>query len=225
MRAGLLLLVVACGDNTIVPDAARPIDAPLAIDAEPDAPEGSPDLALIAAQMDNSIQLVNAAFDGTACEVVEQCVGAPGMRRLLKFDNVSANLGPGDLVVGVPPAAGVSAPPFTWSPCHGHHHLAGYAVYELLDANGTVLSGHKQAFCLQDIQQVTPGASSRGYDCNNQGLSAGWADVYSRTLPCQWIDITGIAPGTYTLRVRINPDATLPDSDLSNNEYLRPVSI
>jgi hypothetical protein len=218
MRAGLVVVAVAaCGDNTLVPDAPREIDAPPAIDAALDAPEGPPDLVLIAAQMDDTIQIVNTGFNGTACEVVERCVGGPGMRRLLKFDTVSANLGTGDLVVGVPPPPGVDAPPFTWSPCHGHHHLAGYAIYELLDGNGTVLSGHKQAFCLQDIQQVTAGASSRGYHCTNQGLSAGWADVYSRTLPCQWIDITGIAPGAYTLRVRVNPDATLPESDLSNN--------
>ena len=224
MRAWWIAVVVACGDNAIVPDA-RVIDSPPPIDAALDAAEGTPDLTLVAAQMDSSLQIVNTGFNGTACEVVEQCVGGPGLRRLLKFDTVSANLGTGDLVVGVPPAAGVDEPPFTWSPCHDHHHLAGYAVYELLDANGTVISGHKQAFCLQDIQRVIAGASSRGYDCGNQGLSAGWADVYSRTLPCQWIDITGIAPGDYTLRVRVNPDATLPDSDLTNNEYLRAVTL
>jgi hypothetical protein len=224
MRGWLVVLVVACGDNRLVPDAAIPLDA--AIDARPaDAPPAGVDLAMIPDQMTPSIQLVEEAFNPTSCAVVEQCVGGPGLRKLLKFDTVTANIGLTDLVVGVPPAPGVDEEPFTWSPCHLHHHLAGYAIYELLDGNGVVLSGHKQAFCLQDIQQVRAGAPSNGFHCNNQGLTAGWADVYSRTLACQWIDVTGLAPGTYTLRIRINPDGTLPDADPSNNEYLQQVVI
>src|SRR5687768_10127957 len=127
MRAVVIVVVAACGDNAVAPDAPRPIDSPIAmIDARLlDAPAGPPDLALIAAQMDNTIQIATQGFAGTACEVVEQCVGGPGLRRLLKFDTVTANLGTGDLVVGVPPAPGIDEPPFTWSPCHGHHHLAG----------------------------------------------------------------------------------------------------
>jgi hypothetical protein len=216
---GWLVVLVACGDNRLAPIDAPPVDARI------DAPPVPVDLTLIADQMTPSIQVVEEAFTATSCAVVEQCVGGPGLRKLLKFDTVTANIGQTDLVVGVPPAPGVDQAPFTWSTCHMHHHLAGYAIYELLDANGVVLGGHKQAFCLQDIQQVRAGASSNGYHCNNQGLTAGWADVYSRTLPCQWIDVTGVAPGTYTLRIRINPDGTLPDADPSNNEYLKQVAI
>lgn len=227
-----LLVLAACGDNRVVPleiDAPRPIDAADDQDAlvDIDAPIqlGPPDLTLVAGQMDTSIQITNTVFTPTSCEVVEQCVGGVGVRRLLRFDTVTANLGEGDLIVGSPPGVGVDDPPFVWSPCHGHHHVTGYAIYELLDGNGNVIGGHKQAFCLQDIQQVEAGAPSHGYDCSNQGLSKGWADVYSRTLPCQWIDITGMAPGAYTLRVRINPMATFPDSNASNNLYQHVVVI
>jgi len=217
--------LVACGDNFASIDAPRPIDAAQLDAPALDAPSGPPDLTLIAALMDNTVVLTQDSFGIGSCEVLEQCVGAAGTRRLLRFDTVTANLGSGDLDLGMPPPNGTSDSVFTWSPCHGHHHVLGYAVYELLDANGVVLTGHKQAFCLQDIQQVRPGAPSHGFNCSKQGMSAGWADVYSRALPCQWIDVTGVAPGTYTLRVGINPSATLPDSDLSNNEYTRTVTL
>jgi hypothetical protein len=36
---------------------------------------------------------------------------------------------------------------------------------------------------------------SHGYDCDNQGITSGWEDVYDRSLDCQWIDVTGIKPG------------------------------
>ncbi|MBX3160389.1 MAG: hypothetical protein KF773_30775 [Deltaproteobacteria bacterium] len=221
-RALLLVAVAACGDNAVLVDAA-PRDVPPAPDAAPDAavdaPPGTPDLKLIPEEMAGTLILANEAFGGGACEVIEGCVGGPGLRRLLKFDTVTANGGTGDLVLGAPPADGASDATFTWSACHGHHHVTGYARYELLDDTGLVVAGHKQAFCLQDTQQVQPGAGSRGYNCMNQGMSVGWADVYARSLPCQWIDVTGVAPGTYTLRVVVNPEGALPDADPDNNVF------
>jgi hypothetical protein len=224
VRCWGIALLVACGDNlALPPDAAQPRPfAPNVLghpDARPDGPVGTPDLKLVPEEMANTLQLVDEAFDGAACAVVEQCVAGPGLRRLLKFDTVTMNDGTGDLALGMPPPDGESDVTFEWSTCHGHHHVTGYATYELLDDTGVVVAGHKQAFCLQDIEQVQPGAGSRGYNCMNQGMSVGWADVYARSLPCQWIDVTGVAGGTYTLRVRVNPEGKLPDQDLSNNEF------
>jgi Lysyl oxidase len=202
----------ACGDN-----ARLALDA--ALDAAIDTPPGVPDLTLIGAQMDGTVGTIEMAFAPDACEVIERCVGAPGPRRLLVFDAVTANIGTADIVIGPPPPAGVSDDRFAWSPCHLHHHVIGYAVYELRDASGAVVGGRKQAFCLQDTQQLRAGWPSHGYFCSNQGLSAGWADVYSRNLPCQWIDVTDVAPGMYTLAVRVNPTGGFPDSDPTNNEW------
>jgi hypothetical protein len=215
--------LVACGDNARPVGAtdAAPRDA--AIDAI-DAPPGVPDLVLVAAAMDGTILITNDSFDLDDCVVVEGCVGSNGTRRLLRFDTVTANMGTGDLVLGTPPADGMDGGLFVWSPCHQHHHVTGYAEYALLDGNGVVIGGHKQAFCLQDVQQVRPGSPSRGYNCDHQGMSAGWADVYSRILPCQWIDITDLTPGTYTLRVRVNVSGALVESDLTNNEWTRAVT-
>jgi hypothetical protein len=220
IRRLALIVVASCGDNTVVVDAPAPPDSRVI-----DAALGAPDLTLIGAQMVDTVVFTNDSFGVGSCEVLEQCVGGSGPRRLLRFDTVTANLGTGDLALGTPPADGVSDATFTWSPCHMHHHVLGYAIYELRDANGTVLTGHKQAFCLQDIQQVRPGAASHGFNCHNQGMSAGWADVYSRALPCQWLDVTTVPAGTYTLHVEVNPAAALPDADLTNNEVEFAVTI
>jgi hypothetical protein len=165
-------------------------------------------------------------FAADDCAVTEGCVGASGRRRLLRFATVTANLGSGDLIVGMPPPPGESNDVFQWSPCHMHHHVANYASYELLDQAGTtVITGRKQAFCLEDVEQVQPGAPATGYSCGDQGISRGWADVYSRYLPCQWIDVTGVPLGNYTLRVVVNPLHTLPESDTTNNVFTVGVTI
>jgi hypothetical protein len=207
-----LVVVAACGD-----DRAPPVDA--AIDAAIDAPL-LPDLALVAAQMDGTTVVTDTMFAPDACELVEGCIGAAGLRRLLRFATVTENRGPGDLDLGPVPPPGVSAGIFVWSPCHMHHHVAGYASYELRDASsGVVMGGHKQAFCLEDDEQVEPLGPTHGYHCNVQGISPGWADVYGNGLPCQWLDITDVAPGTYTLHVAIDGTGVLPDADPTNNEW------
>ena len=123
----LLLAMLGCGDNRVpaVPDAEPdgPVPAP---DAPPDTPPpGMPDLRWAANAMDSSILLLPGTFTADSCELAEQCIGAPGTRQLLRFDAISENVGDGDLIVGVPPAAGVSDTRFAWSACHGHHHFNG----------------------------------------------------------------------------------------------------
>jgi hypothetical protein len=207
-------------------DAAGPADAPLDTpDASPfDAPPGMPDLQFIAAEMSQTVTVTNDIFRDGDCEVVEGCVGAAGTRTLVRFDTVSANRGTADVVVGVPPPPGESNDVFQWSPCHMHHHVRNYASYELLDATGTVvLTARKQSFCLEDGENVQPGVPPTGYSCTDQGITHGWADVYSRYLSCQWIDVTGMASGTYTLRVVVNPLHTLPESNYDNNTFTVPV--
>jgi hypothetical protein len=48
------------------------------------------------------------------------------------------------------------------------------------------------------------------------------ADVYVAALPCQWIDITGVPDGTYTVRVAINANGIIDeDNVLPNNADVR----
>jgi hypothetical protein len=203
-------------------DTAAATDTP--IDTTPDAPEAMADLRFVTGAMDSSILFMPGTFTADSCEMQEQCIGAAGTRQLLRFDTITENAGTADLVVGPPPAQGISDATFTWSTCHNHHHFNGYATYELVDGGGVVVTGRKQAFCILDTIQRQVGVPSNGYNCANQGLTAGWADVDQRTLPGQWIDITGLPPGNYTLRVTVNPDHVLPESDLTNNVYEKSVT-
>jgi hypothetical protein len=71
-----------------------------------------------------------------------------------------------------------------------------------------------------DFEQVTPdGPAEAVFQCPDpQGVSVGWAWVSTGAdVPCQWIDITDIAPGDYTLRVETNVERVVPESDFDNN--------
>lgn len=202
-------------------DAAVPDAVPdAAVDGSPfDAPPGIADLQFIAAEMNNSVVVTSDDFRDADCEVQEGCVGAAGRRTLVRFDTVSANRGTADVFVGVPPPPGESNDVFEWSPCHMHHHVKNYASYELRDARGVVLTARKQAFCLEDGEQIQPGIPATGYSCMRQGITRGWADVYSRYLPCQWIDVTDLPSGTYSLHIVVNPTRFIPESNYDNNEF------
>jgi hypothetical protein len=202
----VLVLVAACGDNVTARDA-------------PGEPAPMPELALVTSQMDGTAMVTNTDFAADACELVEGCIGAPGTRRLLRFATVTANLGTADLVLGPVPPDGVSDGIYVWSPCHAHHHVAGYADYELRDGGGVVATGRKQGFCIEDDEQVVPLGPSHGYDCRNMGISIGWADAYDVSKPCQWIDITDVVSGSYELRVTVDASGVLADSDPTNNTW------
>jgi hypothetical protein len=109
---------------------------------------------------------------------------------------------------------------FYYDTCHQHYHLKNLTSYELFALDGVTLVArmNKPGFCIRDsvnydgaayANNVDGGVSPTGgyYTCNEQGISVGWADRYSYTLSGQWIDITGLAPGDYILRVTVNrPD-------------------
>lgn len=164
-----------------------------------------------------------------ACSLAEMCVDGPGWRRLLRFDTITANIGSRDLTMGAPDA---HPDLFMFSDCHAHYHFDDYARYALLDTNGLAVAGHKQAFCLMDlVSWAWPQSGQSRYDCFDQGISMGWADVYDAALDCQWIDITGLDPGDYTLHIEVNyprhkaGTPTLIERDYDNNTLEVPVTI
>ena len=235
-RAALLaaLGLIACGKSPGIAGDAHgatdggletPPDAGGALDAPPSSGPALPDLQFDTARMTDAWVVTNDLFlDHGDCAVIEGCVDQSGRRTLLRFDTITANLGTADLVMGAPPPPGVSNDVFEWSPCHMHHHVRNYASYELLDDTGTVLTARKQSFCLEDGEQVKAGAQPHGYSCVDQGISRGWADVYARGLPCQWIDVTDLAHGTYTLRITVNPLHVIQETDTTNNVFTTTVS-
>ena len=175
------------------------------------------DLIVDQSRLASSWQVVDRTFTTSSCALVEQCIGGSGIRRLLRFDVMVANISQQAFVLGDP----TSQPGFEFSPCHGHYHFQGFSEYQLLDAQGQqIVAGHKQAFCVLDTLRYLTAPwvpASSFYDCGFQGLQPGWADIYDRTLDCQWIDVTNVPAGNYVLRVVVNPQGILAEADYTNN--------
>ncbi len=153
-------------------------------------------------------------FSGNACDVTEGLV-VTGTRRLLRFSTETRNIGTADLVLRSP----VNNPLFTYAPCHGHYHFNNFAEYRLLNPAGQQVGiGQKVGFCLEDVARWDSAANSRAqYDCDYQGIQAGWSDIYSRNLPGQWVDITGLPAGTYILEVRLDTANRIAEANETNN--------
>ncbi len=215
-------------NNTIEVDLERPdCDAQLCGDVC--CPEGIeckdgvcmlPDLRANEDAVVRSLVLGKEVFGDSACEIAEMCVGGPGKRRLLKFEGRIENLGPGDLDAGDEH----ESPLFEYSECHEHHHFLDFTSYRLLTTDGEPAAfGHKQAFCLVNMDRVedydgpSPGVHpDPGHDgCNY--LMAGWADIYGVGTPCQWIDVTDVPPGDYIVEVAVNPTGKIPEASVGNN--------
>jgi hypothetical protein len=176
-----------------------------------------PDIGVDSEALRQSVRITNENFGRGHCAFVEGCLGGTGARRLLRFSTMTPNYGPGDLFVGDP----TNNPDFVFSECHAHYHFSDYADYRLLDMQGNLVArGHKQAFCLVDLERV-PGVngsnSPKFPDCGFQGISAGWADVYHSGLDCQWVDITGVPEGRYILEVSVNPARVIEEGNFTNN--------
>ena len=197
-----------------------------------------PDLTIDADRLAASIDFKTQNFRPTDCALAEEdlCVGASGKRSLLRFDVAIPNIGNADFFLGSPTNNAL----FVYSPCHHHYHLIGFARYELFDTNqAVVLTGRKQAFCLEDFERYSSSAGPAKYTCGFQGITVGWQDVYGKYLDCQWLDVTGIPDGNYFLRVTVNArakadadsgrrnqiDAHLLESDYSNNTATVPLRI
>src|SRR3989442_14025084 len=162
-------------------------------------------------------------FDAASCALAEGLIPSAGTHQLLRFTVDTPNNGDTALILGRPSAC---PDLFTYSQCHGHYHLKRYADYRVwtlagwqgwlanrdlrlpitgtanqtyLDgatARGELITGRKQAFCLEDFTcsgsafkscTVSPINSNVCLDCDYQGLDVGWDDVYGNFLDGQWV--------------------------------------
>ena len=101
---------------------------------------------------------------------------------------------------------------------HEHWHVERMMAYHLWSAKGT-RADRKVGFCFFDTTLWAPdlprSPSSSYYReswCGGRtaltsrtGISVGWADTYGYRLAYQWIDITGLPGGTYTVRAMSDP--------------------
>lgn len=159
--------------------------------------------------------LSTETFAAGMCEVEEGLITV-GTHRLLRFTTESRNVGGMDMIVPTPDER---PDLFEFQECHGHYHFLGFASYRLLNNIGEeVAAGRKVSFCLEDVVRWDSLSSPiRRYNCSVQGIQAGWSDVYDSGLPGQWIDVTGLPAGTYTLEITMNPEQAIEEADYTNN--------
>jgi hypothetical protein len=169
---------------------------------------------------------------------------SPG-RALLRIATISANVGTGPLVVlGVDQHDGIYAGvvqrifdksggyldtasgTFEFSKSHKHVHLEAFEEIRLIGANGQVASARKLSFCLTDVLPTKPEVREapisidlKLFECGvgQQGINVGMADYYGPALPDQFVDVTGLAPGEYTVEIAVDPDNVIVEADESNN--------
>lgn len=215
--------VLLCDDDTECRDGEVCCPAGLVGTCEAVAREACPvlDLAATSAVLDTDpieVRVFDPEVEGDRCLIDRGCVGGPGRRRLLRFSTTVANVGEADLLLGSPMDS--VAP--TINTCAGEPRFAAFVRYELVDSTGAVARQDVPAAC-------TPGTSQLAlpFDCDFQGLWRDFSQLYGPTSifdagqdDCRWLDITDVLPGDYTLRVTVNPDATLRESNLGNNTPL-----
>ncbi len=171
---------------------------------DPNCPAG-PDLLIDQNAIVTSLNMRTEL--ATNCMVVEGCMNGYGERTVLAFDTHIKNIGATDYYIGNP---STNPDQFTFGNCHGHAHYEGYADYVLYDEDGTPMPiGQKNGFCVMDLE--CSGGGSAQYGCGNMGITAGCGDIYGSYLDCQWIDVTDVDTGRYTLAVKVNWDQS-PDA-------------
>ncbi len=143
------------------------------------------------------------------CYIQEGCIAGTGDRDIVRFTTHIKNIGTQDYFIG---QESDNTDQFEFDPCHGHYHYEGYAEYILYDNGGVEYPeiGFKNGFCVLDLECSDGGTAK--YGCSNMGISADCGDYYSSGLACQWVDITTVPVGTYTLVVRTNWDQS-PDNN------------
>jgi hypothetical protein len=182
------------------------------------------DMSLVLEDTIESVYTQRLTFDENSCQFVDGCLGGTGERRLLRFSTITPNVGDAAFHVGNPTD---NPELFEQSECSGAWLYTDYAQYRLLDGMGVeVGTGHKSAFALIDLAPFTKDAGPPHYGFgSDMGISVGWADIYDAGLDCQWVDITDVPAGDYTLELNINSTQTVPEATFENNILLVPVTI
>ena len=183
---------------------------------DPNCPDG-PDLIMSSSALTSSLSMASVNITDP-CAPQEGCTGGMGQRYVIRFTTRIENIGTTDYYIGSP-----SSQPqmFNTNNCHGHAHYSGYADYLLFDQAGNAIPvGFKNGFCVIDVG-CYPGNTGQ-FGCSNMGISKGCYDIYGSGTTCNWIDVTDVPAGQYTLVLRTNwqgaPDALgRHEMDLSNN--------
>jgi hypothetical protein len=127
-----------------------------------------------------------------------------------------------EVLVGSFPNAAPIPPWHLWLP-----GIAQYNLRTVTEGNGVgpIVSSHdKTSMAVVDgaaLNTSLPGAPDtpvyKEVNVPILGISIGWADIYSTSLPGQWVEATGLASGSYWLEVIADPYDRIQESDETNN--------
>jgi hypothetical protein len=124
---------------------------------------------------------------------------------------------------------------YAWTPTHNHFHVLRFDQYSLRDATtgARVADDHKSGFCLGDRKEVDrPRIHPPPYygpptgECawNHpeareviEGLTPGYLDDYGPQLEGQYIDVTSVPAGRYSLVHRVNADHSIRERNGRND--------
>lgn len=167
-----------------------------------------PDLIVLEQAITSSLYATTLDVNESDCYINEGCLNGFGTREIIRFTTHIKNIGDIDYYIG--PAGNQNPGQFEFDNCHNHWHYEGYARYDLFDLNNNLIPiGFKNGFCVLDLECSDGGTAQFG--CGNMGISAGCGDIYGAGLNCQWLDVTNVEDGIYSLIVRVNWDYT-PDA-------------
>nr|XP_018909898.1 PREDICTED: lysyl oxidase homolog 3-like isoform X2 [Bemisia tabaci]XP_018909899.1 PREDICTED: lysyl oxidase homolog 3-like isoform X2 [Bemisia tabaci]XP_018909900.1 PREDICTED: lysyl oxidase homolog 3-like isoform X2 [Bemisia tabaci]XP_018909901.1 PREDICTED: lysyl oxidase homolog 3-like isoform X2 [Bemisia tabaci]XP_018909902.1 PREDICTED: lysyl oxidase homolog 3-like isoform X2 [Bemisia tabaci]XP_018909903.1 PREDICTED: lysyl oxidase homolog 3-like isoform X2 [Bemisia tabaci] len=185
------------------------------------------DLVIDAGEIERSAYLQDRSLHSLQCAMEENCLASSAYRikssrydwysqtrRLLRFTARIVNTGTADFRPAVPKHL------WQFHQCHMHFHsMEVFATFDVFDGSGRkVAEGHKASFCLEDNQCLR--GTHPEYACANfgeQGISVNCTDIYRHDIDCQWVDITDLKPGHYTLRVAVNPEFKVGEMSFENN--------
>ena len=115
-------------------------------------------------------------------------------------------------------------------PAFGHLHLEDLALYNLREVTpgmgvGVIVASHsKTSHAVVDsvaidtsLPAAPPSRVYTNHNANPLGISVGYADLYSKSIPKQRIDVTGIPSGQYWLEVVVDPTGYVQETDDTNN--------
>jgi len=163
---------------------------------------------------------IDLAYTPEQSEVQDGCI-TNGTHKVMRFDFISKNIGDADFTAGRP----LDSPQlFYYHLSHHHFHMRQFNQYKLIDSTGNLtIPASKPGFCLTDIETVRDNPGETHFSTCNQndtmGISAGWADVYTSDLPCQYLVIDGVPDGDYIIVVTTNAQHAVPEDTFDDNTF------
>ena len=124
---------------------------------------------------------------------------------------------------------------FEWHNGHNHFHFDDFALYTLQPVNApgaSLRTGSKTTFCVMDTTKINGSLAGAPVNavyatCGNQiqGMSVGWGDTYGAHLAGQEIDFTDNPDGMYQLKIEIDPNKVMIESNKNDNLSCALISI